>query len=190
NCGQRIWSSEDGPWQGTWEGATALAKMFNRNYANGRMTKTIIWSLITSYYENLPLPNSGPMKANTPWSGHYEVQPALWAIAHTTQFAQPGWQYLDDACVLLEQGSVVALASPSRRDFSLIIETVDSQQPQTLRFQVAGGLPPKPLHVWRSDASQQFLHTGTVQPSNGQYEVTVDGGCIYSFTTTTGERKG
>jgi galactosylceramidase len=190
NCGQHIWSSEDGPWKGTWEGATALAKMFNRNYANGRMTKTIIWSLITSYYENLPLPNSGPMKANTPWSGHYEVQPALWAIAHSTQFAQPGWQYLDDACVLLEQGSVVALASPNRRDFSLIIETVDSKQPQTFRFQVIRGLPLKPLHVWRSDARQQFLHTGTIAPSHGLFEVTVDGGCIYSLTTTTGQRKG
>src|ERR1019366_2843480 len=144
NCGQRIWSSEDGPWKGTWEGATALAKMINRNYANGRMTKTIIWSLITSYYENLPLPNSGPMKANTLWSGHYEVQPALWAIAHTTQFAQPGWQYLDDAGVTQEQGNVLALASPNRRDFTLIIETVESKQPQTFRFRVAGGLPPKP----------------------------------------------
>ena len=70
-----------------------LAKAFNRNYVSGRMTKTVIWSLITSYYDNLPLPGSGPMKANTPWSGHYEVQPALWAIAHTTQFAKPGWKY-------------------------------------------------------------------------------------------------
>ena len=141
NCGRRIWSSEDGPWKGTWEGATVLAKMFNRNYAIGRMTKTIIWSLITSYYENLPLPKSGPMKANTPWSGHYEVPPALWAIAHTTQFAQPGWQYLDDACVPLEQGSVVALASPNRRMGVWFMMEATRSSVSSLRFCSAGKKP-------------------------------------------------
>jgi galactosylceramidase len=90
-----LWSSEDGPWRGTWYGASILAKIYNRNYIDGKMTKTVIWSPVSSYYENLPLPNSGVMKANTPWSGHYEVQPALWATAHTTQFAKPGWKYID-----------------------------------------------------------------------------------------------
>ena len=130
--GKRLWS-EDGPWRGDWDGACALAKIYNRNYMLGRMTKTTTRSPITSYYENLPLPNSGPMKANTPWSGHYEIQPALWAIAHTTQFATD-W-LLDGSCVPLDNGSVVALASPDRHDFSLIIESVGVRQPQTLRFQ-------------------------------------------------------
>jgi galactosylceramidase len=188
--GKRLWSSEDGPWRGDWTGACALARIYNRNYILGRMTKTTIWSLITSYYENLPIPNSGPMKANTPWSGHYEIQPALWAIAHTTQFAPPGWQYLDGSCVPLDNGSVVALASPDRHDFSVIIESVDARQPQTLRFQVAGGLPAQPLHVWRSDAKQQFIHIGALTPANNAFEVTVDAGCLYSLTTTTGQRKG
>ena len=88
-----LWSSEDGFWNQTqdpWQAARILAKQYNRNYVQGRMVKTIIWSLITSYYDNLPLPNSGLMKANQPWSGHYEVQPAVWATAHTTQFTQFG----------------------------------------------------------------------------------------------------
>ena len=113
-CGKPLWSSEDGPWRGDWAGACALAKMYNRNYIDGRMTKTVIWSLISSYYDNLPLPNSGPMKANTPWSGHYEVQPALWAIAHTTQFAQPGWKYLDSACGLLKRRRQLRLLAKPR----------------------------------------------------------------------------
>ena len=49
NCGKPIWSSEDGPWRGDWVGACTLAKTFNRNCIAGRMCKTIIWSLISSY---------------------------------------------------------------------------------------------------------------------------------------------
>ena len=72
-----LFASEDGPWRGDWAGACTLAKTYNRDYIEGRMTKTVIWSLISSYYAILPLPNSGPMKALEPWSGHYEVQPAI-----------------------------------------------------------------------------------------------------------------
>ena len=68
------------------------------------MTKTEIWSPITSYPDNLPLPGSGLMRADGAWSGHYELPPALWVTAHTTQFAQPGWKYLDSACQLLPGG--------------------------------------------------------------------------------------
>ena len=82
------------------------------------------------------------MKANTPWSGHYEIWPTVWAMAHTAQFAQPGWQYLDGACGLLKDGgSYVCLRSPDAGgDYSIIIETVDAKTPQTLSFRVAGGL--------------------------------------------------
>ena len=54
------------------------------------------------------------MRANEPWSGFYEVQPALWATAHTTQFTRPGWVYLDgSACSQLPGGgSCVTLKSP------------------------------------------------------------------------------
>ena len=116
-----LFASEDGPWRGDWPGACTLAKSYNRNYIEGKITKTVIWSLISSYYDILPLPNSGPMKAIEPWSGHYEVQPAIWAIAHTTQFAQPGWRYLDSACGLLPgEGSYVTLRSPGREQVAAI----------------------------------------------------------------------
>ncbi len=129
-----IWSSEDGPWRGDWEGARRLAATINRNYVTGRFTKTEIWSPVTAYYDSLPLPGSGVMRANEPWSGHYEVPPAVWAVAHTTQFAAPGWRYLDSACVMIDGGSVVALQSPHARDFSVIIETMDAKSPQALDF--------------------------------------------------------
>ena len=101
--GKPLWSSEDQPNSGggpilsrDWRiGGRILARLYNRNYLEGGFTKTEIWSPITSYYDILAAPNSGLMYANTPWSGFYDVQGAIWATAHTTQFAQPGWQYLD-----------------------------------------------------------------------------------------------
>ena len=89
-------------------------------------------------------PSARPIKANSPWSGHYEVWLPLWAMAHTTQFAQPGWRYLDGACgVLKEGGSYVCLRSPKPGgDYSVIIETGDAKTPQTLalpRDRRAGG---------------------------------------------------
>jgi len=190
-CGKRLWASEDGPWKGNWAGAAALAKLYNRNYIVGKMTKTIIWSPVTAYYDNLPLPGSGVMRANAPWSGHYQVQPALWATAHTTQFARPGWLYLEDGCGLLPGGSCVALKSPTGNDFSIILETIDAEETQAVTFDLTGGLSGQALvHVWRSSATEQFVKVGQLQAEGGKLALALEPGCIYSLTTTTGQTKG
>lgn len=189
--GKPLWASEDGPWRGDWEGARWLAKIFNRNHAIGRMTKTVIWSLITSYYDNLPIPCSGPMKANTPWSGSYEIQPGIWAIAHTTQFVQPGWQYLDSACGLLRNGgSYVSLRKPTSDDWSMIIETMDAKTPQTLSVRVVGGLSTSELNVWRTMEQNLFEHQPPITFVDGAFNITLEPNAIYSVTTTSGQQKG
>jgi len=190
-CGKPIWCSEDGPWRGNWAGAGILARQYNRNYVEGKMTKTIIWSPVTSYYDNLPLPGSGVMRANSPWSGHYTAQPALWATAHTTQFAHPGWKYLDGACTLLpDGGSVVALKAPNGTDYSVIVETLDATSRQDLRLQIDGDLSIGPVHVWRSDPTEPFVRLEDLRPTNGAFTLTLEPGRLYSVTTTTGQTKG
>jgi galactosylceramidase len=193
-CGKPLWSSEDNPgWNSAeWIWGLATAKMFNRNYVQGRMTKTVICYLVDSFYDNLAAANNAPMKANAPWSGHYEVWPALWAIAHTTQFAQPGWRYLDRACGLLPKGgSYVSLRSPeSGGDYTIIIETGDAASPQSLSFRTSGGLAAGPLHVWRSSAESQFEQQDDVLPAHCVFTVALRPNCVYSLTTTTGQHKG
>ena len=191
DCGKPIWASEDGPWKGNWAGAAAIAKAHNRNYINGRMTKTILWSPVTAYYDNLPLPGSGVMRANSPWSGHYDAQPALWATAHTTQFAKPGWKYLDGGCGNLPNGGTfVALTPPEGGDYSVIIETIDASAAQAISFSLQGGLSTAPVHVWRSSPDKLFLQIEDVIPQDGTLTLTLDSGCIYSLTTTTGQNRG
>jgi hypothetical protein len=197
-----VWSSEDGPWIDGWNefkgGAfNALGSTYNLNYINGRMTSTQIWNLASAYYDNLLLPNSGLLRAAEPWSGHYEVTSPIWVTAHTTQFAQPGWRYLDHASrVLPKGGSVVALRSPGSGDYSAIFETQRSQpgavptESQTVRVQVGGGLGTGSVHVWRSTKDQWFTQQPDIPVVNGSFEITLQPDAIYSVTTTTGQHKG
>ncbi len=193
-CGKPLWASEDSPqWKGPdWIWGLAAAKMYNRNYIDGRMVKTVTCYLIDSYYEALAWPDNAPMKATTPWSGHYEVWPTIWAMAHTAQFAQPGWRYLDSACGLLKAGgSYVCLRSPQAGgDYSIIIESGAAKGPQTLSFRIAGGLATGPVHVWRSNAQVQFEQQKDILLAGDQFSLEVQPGSIYSLTTTIGQHKG
>jgi hypothetical protein len=131
------------------------------------------------------------MYANTPWSGNYNVQGTIWATAHTTQFAQPGWQYLDSASGYLPlKGTYVALRSPDKKNWSVILETIDAKQPQTVSFRLAGGLAANLVHLWETNNSMTFVEVASVKPENGAFTYTFDPDSLYSLTTTTGQGKG
>ena len=193
--GKPIWNAEGGPWSGDWKAFAYLARMYNRDYVEGRMTKAIIWSLITSYYDNLSLPGSGPLRANAPWCGYFEIQPAVWAIAHTTQFTAPGWQYLDSGCGYLpeKRGSYVTLREPGPQgDYSIIIETMDAETPQAVSFELSGGLKATGLAVWRSLADndqETFIRQEDLVPREGRVTLTLQPKALYTLSTTRGQQK-
>lgn len=199
DIGKPLWSSEDQPlspegmpmtrdWS---SGGRILAQLYNTNYIEGRFTKTETWSPVTSYYDILAAPHSGLLYANTPWSGHYEVQSAIWVTAHTTQFAQPGWHYIDSASgYLAGKGSYVTLKSPSSDDYSVIVETIDAKAPQGVTFRLTGGLSSGTVHVWETNAHRSFEHISDITPRNGSFRMTLDFDSLYSLTTTTGQGKG
>lgn len=189
--GKRLWASEEGPWRGDWQGAKAIATQLNRNYVQGKITKSITWSLVSSYYDSLRLPDSGMMRAKEPWSGHYEVQPAVWVIAHHNQFAKPGWRYLDTACQMLPLGgSVVAMTSPSETDASLVIETMGATAAQTLVLTVDPSLTSREWQLWRTNQAESFIHVGGQSPVDGKITLQLDPDSVYSLSTTTGQVKG
>ena len=196
--GKPLWGSEIGSadYNG---GAAGLAKIYNQGYIDSRMTAFINWSTVWSVLAGLPFSGCGLMVANTPWSGHYEIGKSIWATAHTTQFAQPGWQYLDRACGYFggnaQNGSYVALVSPNHKDYSLIAEALDAKVPQSATFSVGGGLSSGVLHVWKTNLRSNktedwFIKQTDLSPKDGSFTVTVEPGCIYSLTTTTGQAKG
>lgn len=199
NIGKPLWASEDQPAHAaghiqsrSWQvGGRELARLYNNNYLKGGFTATEIWSPITSYYGILAAPHSGLMIANTPWSGYYKVQGAIWATAHTTQFAQPGWQYLDQSCGYLpEKGNYVTLKSPNGRDWSVILQTIDAKHPQRVNFTIIEGLKDGPVHIWETNSTKTFDHVADVVVRNGKFSYTFDPDSLYSLTTTTGQHKG
>jgi len=176
-----------------------MARNINRNYAAGKVTASIYWPIVSAIYDNLPYDNIGLIKCNQPWSGHYVVTPSVWAMAHTAQFTQPGWRYIDSASGFFTQdttgahGSFVTLKSPDAKDFSVIIETVSAKTAQTVRFSVAG-FPQTALHLWSTDftssnSSDWFVKRPDVVVSGGQFSLTIEAGRVYTLTTTAGQTK-
>lgn len=192
-AGVRTWSSEHGEWDWNtmqpflWRRSASI----NNAFLECGLTKINFWSPISAYYDCLPAPRSGVITANTPWSGAFEIAPTLWAVAHITQFAKPGWRFLDGLSRKLPKGgSMVGFIAPNGKNFSLVIETTEAKGDQTLALQSVGGMAPQPLRTWRSDMMEQFIPQPDLVASNGVWMITLNPNCIYSITTTSGQRKG
>ncbi|MBO0820388.1 MAG: discoidin domain-containing protein [Nocardiopsaceae bacterium] len=200
SLGKPLWASEQSNWTGSPQsydtGAQAMAQEINRGYVDAQLTAFINWAVIWSAYDEFPFPGSGLMLANTPWSGHYVVGKSIWALAHTGQFTEPGWRYLDSASRRLPGGgSVATLRSPDTGDWSSIAETTGASQAQDVTYDISGGLSAGPVHVWATnlnsgDPAQWFNHTTDIQPQNGSFSLTLQPGYLYTLTTTTGQGKG
>ncbi|GIG62504.1 galactosylceramidase [Longispora fulva] len=196
--GKPLWASESGS-QDYNTGAAAVARGINRGYIDAKMTAYINWPIVAALYQNLYFSTDGLALADQPWSGAYSVGKTTWALAHTGQFAQPGWRYLDAASGYLggnrANGSYVVLKSPNNVDYSTVIETLDASSSQTATFAITGGLSTGAVHVWATNmrsgnASDYFVRQSDITPSGGGYTITLQPGYLYSLTTTTGQGKG
>uniref|UniRef100_A0A8C2CWJ7 Galactocerebrosidase n=1 Tax=Cyprinus carpio TaxID=7962 RepID=A0A8C2CWJ7_CYPCA len=121
--GKKLWSSEDYSTFNDNVGGGCWARILNQNYVNGKMTATICWNLVSSYYGDLPFGRDGLMTAKEPWSGNYVVESPIWITAHTTQFTEPGWVYLQTVGHFTHGGSYVALTD-ERGNLTIITETM------------------------------------------------------------------
>jgi hypothetical protein len=198
NNGKPLWASENGS-QDMNSGAPALIRSITRGYVDADMTAYLNWPLVAAIYPNLPYATVGLITSPSPWSGSYSVGENTWATAQVTQFAQPGWKFIDSASGYLggaeTNGSYVTLKSPNGSDYSTVLETTTATAAQTATFHVQGGLSTGTVHVWATDvdnpgAATDFVHTQDITPSGGSYSLTMQPGYVYTVTTTTGQGKG
>ncbi|MCF3961113.1 NPCBM/NEW2 domain-containing protein [Streptomyces fuscigenes] len=198
DSGKPLWASENGS-QDMNTGAPALIRSITRGYVDAKMTSYFNWPLLAAIYPNLPYSTVGLATAGSPWSGNYSVGANTWATAQVTQFAQPGWSFVDSASGHLggseSNGSYVTLRSPGGKDYSTVLETTSATDTQTAHFSVTGGLSTGTVHVWATDVNHpspatEFVHTEDIRPSGGAYSLTMRPGYIYTVTTTTGQGKG
>lgn len=180
-CTQYDWNTTDGSRWVDEEGsiydgrsARCLARCVNRQYVTGCHTAIFQWHLVSSFYDFLPWARCGVAVANTPWSGAYEITSPTWALAHTTQFAPVGWRYAQHGkgvSLLGGGGSIVTRLSPDKKDFSIVLEKMTTEDSscargsnpdintlnETIRVQLAGAFLEavqnggRTLQVWKSD---------------------------------------
>lgn len=194
-----IWNTEEHVYDG--EGrhfaddyalAVGMVHLFNDNYIHHGATKIVNWYLIGSTYAYEPYADQPPaMIAREPWSGHYQLKPAIWAYAHYGQFTHIGWKYVDSGCGTLSGGgSIVTLASPIGDEVSSIAETTGATTPQTVSLNVQRAAGRK-LSVWRTDRASMFARQPDLNvDSDGLASISLEPDAIYSISTTTGQQHG
>jgi galactosylceramidase len=189
--GKAIWDTEEHVYEHGFQCEMDITRAYLQNYTQSGITKTIYWYLITSFYPIEALYDVTMAVASSPWSGAYTINDALWAYAHITQFAQPGWQFLDNASgTLAGGGDYVTLLSPIGSDFSIVADTSGATTAQQVTFTLSGDLSPSSVNVWRSDANAQFQEQPAIPASGGSFSISMEPNAIYSITTTSGQTKG
>ena len=211
--GKTLWASEEFSTYNDDHGAGCLARTLNQNYVRSYLTSSIMWNILSSFYEALLYSGYSIMTANQPWSGHYTVNGPVWTTAHTTQFVQKGWKYLSHEAgvgFLKEGGSYVSLVSPDREDFTLIIETMNPNdtlcfvtnpsptytvKPQSATFTIRG--PRKySLTMWSTklsfdgQPSSYFKRQEPIKIENGQFTLFLDVNSVYTLSTVQTASKG
>ncbi|KAL6105059.1 galc [Pungitius sinensis] len=207
---KKLWASEDYSTFNDEVGGGCWARILNQNYVNGLITATISWNLVASYYEDLPFSRDGLMTAEEPWSGNYVVESPIWITAHTTQFTQPGWTYLQTVGHLAQGGSYVALTD-GKGNLTVVIETMTHDHSVCIRpplppfnvtsqnatFQLEGSFASiKELQVWRSQfnfktkKSSFFEKLPPQKLLNGLFTIKLAEDEVYTFTTIPTGQKG
>jgi len=143
------------------------------------------------------------MYAFSPWSGNYTINPALWTTAHWTQFISIGWELLTSGSpggsgMLGDGGSYVAAQSPSKDDFSLVLETLhgnclrctgNDAKAQTVVFDLKNfpAAPPgKVLNVWSTNETHYFIPLPPISVSpTGSLTVSIAADAMLTLTTIT-----
>jgi galactosylceramidase len=180
NSSKPLWNSEN---EAGYMGVRFLARALVRAYVENNASGFIEWPLTNGAYNHLPFMNNIlPSESTQPWSGSYNISTHIWAFAHHTQFANPGWLFdRANSRILPKGGSIVTRHSPNGADFASVIETVPCEDmpvgphdgirykhnfrcpnatdpPQRLSFR----LPPnvKKVAVWQSEALSDADHSG------------------------------
>lgn len=195
-----------------WEGSMQLAADL-ANQANWGLSSSVLWCLIYSWYAILPFSRTtnttagaghSLLTAAEPWSNHYELNPTLYIMAHWTQFAEPGWNYLAPGAgggrgSLPGGGMYLTLLNTHTPanvvEFSIVMHTSGAAAAQQVTFNILGlaqgKVLPTVLHAWVTSESLYFAQGSDVSVSaNGGFSITLQPNTIVTLTTTTGQGSG
>eukprot|EP01052_Picozoa_sp_SAG31_P021201 SAG31_NODE_1627_length_7705_cov_5.310939_6_plen_424_part_00 len=142
------------------------------------------------------------MTAGEPWSGHYKLQPPLFAMMHTTQFTEPqACRYLDNAATTVNgwldptnSSTIVAfdcstwitiVAETSGLNHTIDMIVLVQHLPANLVAAAASG-----FDVWRTCEGGMFqkLPSTIVIDAHNRIKVTLLPRCIYTLVSSSANR--
>ena len=162
-------------------------------------SSVMVWGAVCAQYDGTPEHNNGLVRADSPTTGFFAVTPTLFAVAHTSRFARPGWRTLDPAKMpnggtLARGGSYVVRYLDGGSQWSIVICKFatggnDQQNAWAIAaeyatFQLAGILYPQQTqtaYVWAtsysavSNTNASFMvNTQNVSVISGHFSVWLD----------------
>ena len=201
-----LWASED--FSSFYQAGGCWTRLLNRN-ALSNITATIAWNLIAAYYSELPYGGDGMMNAPEPWSGWYDVGQVIWSTAHTTQFTDIGWRYLEHGSGVgrLSGGGTYVGLTDGHGSLTVVVEAMppsisgcvhepapnETISAQEVTLVLGDGFEAvTALHVFRSSfdpsAIVYFEHVGQLPVVNGSFTWTVSPGELYTLSTRNGTK--
>lgn len=208
-----IWASEESSSYDDLNGAACWGRVINSHWVINKITSSIMWNLVGAYYHGTNWYGSSMMTSVEPWSGHYEVNPVIWATAHVTQFTEIGWNYLLNGTgsgELPNGGYYATWVDPKSTDFTMNIVKISRDhamctrpplpnfqvKEETVTIQLAASMKaPAELPVWYSnfetfDRAPPMLQKSTVKVTDNRFSLFVPIGSMFTVTTVTSGHKG
>ncbi len=197
---------EDNGLTGTNGALESAAKILNM-YPQGGMTMYEFQPAISAYYDGAVYSPKELIKANTPWSGYYDVEVGAAVAAHFTRFLTDDMYYVSGACygdgsknsetgdghgLVDTTNNYITLADATTGDYTMVFVN-DSNVARKYTVSVANlAKAGDELYIWTTDGSTEdtwLRQTDTITPaSDGTFEITIAPYSMVTATTTTGQK--
>ena len=180
----------------------------NNIIKGGGMTMYEFQPAVAAYYTGAQYVPKQLILADTPWSGHYEVQVGTYIMEHFTRFQTENMKYVDGACfgdgiaagdghgIGSTTNNYITLADPDTGDYTMVFIN-DTSESRAYNVSVSNlSKADSPLTAWVTkgpDEGQAYdanwlKNSGTVTPENGSFTYTVEPYSIVTLTTTSGQK--
>ncbi len=193
---------------GGYQSPLALLDSIPNAFVGSRRTMYMFQPAIGSFYEGIQYGHKELLSARDPWSGYIHYDPALYMLAHITQFAKTGWENEDNTNGIWRvlpnatfasfgasdnehatagidgSASYMTLAAPDKKDFSTVFIN-NTRNEKTFAVKIADDmdLSVNALHVWTT-VTDSYLQKGEdAAIENGIATITVPAYSVVTATT-------
>ena len=192
---------------GGYQSPLALVDNVIASFVYSRKTHYIFQPAVGSFYEGAQYDHKEIVSAREPWAGYIHYDPVIYMLQHFTRFAKVGWENEDNTAgiwrvianatgntsgnrgdlghLVNESGnpSYMTLASPDKKDFSVVIVNNSSKTlPYAITpegMELAEGTV---LEVWETRTDSYMQYKGEAEEADGSFVLDV---APYSIVTVT-----